>query len=57
MNLAYGVSQWPQHALIDAEGRLLALGSFAALQKAALREGAGRRGAAAPDPAAPTTAR
>lgn len=57
VNLAYGVSQWPQHALIDAEGRLLALGSFAALQKAALREGVGRRGAAAPDPAAPTTAR
>jgi thiol-disulfide isomerase/thioredoxin len=49
VNLAYGVSQWPQHALIDAEGRLLALGSFAALRKAAAREGIGRgAGAAAP---------
>ena len=33
-NLAYGISQWPSHALIDAEGRLVVLGSFAAIRRA-----------------------
>ena len=31
VNLAYGVSSWPTHALIDEDGRLVVLGSFRAV--------------------------
>lgn len=34
VNLAYGVSAWPTHALVDGEGRLVVLGTFAAVRRA-----------------------
>ena len=34
VNQAYGVTAWPSHALIDGDGRLLVLGSFASVQRA-----------------------
>jgi len=34
VNQAYGVAAWPSHALIDADGKLVVLGSFAAVQDA-----------------------
>ncbi|MBM4392713.1 MAG: TlpA family protein disulfide reductase [Deltaproteobacteria bacterium] len=46
VNLAYRVDTWPMHALIDADGRLLALGTFTALQRAAERAGLGAGSAA-----------
>lgn len=34
VNQAYGVDSWPSHALIDGEGKLVSLGSFAAVKDA-----------------------
>ena len=34
VNQAYGVDAWPSHALIDGEGKLIVLGSFAAVKDA-----------------------
>lgn len=34
VNQAYGVDAWPSHALIDADGRLVVLGAFSAVERA-----------------------
>lgn len=42
INLAYGINEWPRHALLDSESRLIAMGDFATIKAVVEKTGSQR---------------